>query len=224
MWSDLLCDYQIFCKVSLKFVEEIWSYCIYIKLGIFWMFTILPMFFEHVQCSKTSWFIFKQKKLSFNHHIKEKLAKVMHGINVMRKLSNLLSRQSFVTIYKPFTRPHLDYRDNLWPMIEFAREMKACSIMLLIQKMVQSKEHFKQNHIKNLGWNPLSSDCECFVLYIKLNHLAYQSICLILFPKKTSLTMLIQPQSYLLQNWFFFFKKLFSFCNKWMEQAQFQNL
>ena len=115
-------------------------------------------FFEHVQCSKTYWFIFKQKKLSFNHHIKEKLAKVMHGINVMRKLSNLHSRQSFVTIYKPFTRPHLDYGDNLWPMIEFVREIKACSIMLLIQKMVQSKEHFKQNHIKNLDWNPLSSD------------------------------------------------------------------
>ena len=48
LWSDLLHDYQIFCKVSLKFVKKNWSYWIYIKLGIFWMFTILPMFFEHV--------------------------------------------------------------------------------------------------------------------------------------------------------------------------------
>ena len=64
------------------------------------------------------------------------------------------------------------------------------------------KRDFKQNHIKHLDWNPLSSDhgLECFVLYIKLNHLAYQSICLILFLKKISVTMLIQPQSYLLQN------------------------
>ena len=30
--------YQFFCKVSLKFVKGIWSYCIYIKLGFFWMF------------------------------------------------------------------------------------------------------------------------------------------------------------------------------------------
>ena len=49
LWSDLLHNYQIFCKISLKFVKEIWSHCIYIKLGIFWMFTVLPMFFEHVQ-------------------------------------------------------------------------------------------------------------------------------------------------------------------------------
>ena len=48
MWSDLLHNYQIFCKISLKFVKEIWSYCIYIKLSIFWVFTILPKLFEHV--------------------------------------------------------------------------------------------------------------------------------------------------------------------------------
>ena len=28
-------NYQFFWKISLKFVKEIWSYCIYIKLGIF---------------------------------------------------------------------------------------------------------------------------------------------------------------------------------------------
>ena len=48
LWSDLLYNYLFFCKISLNFVKEIWSYCIYIKLSIFWMFTILPMFFEHV--------------------------------------------------------------------------------------------------------------------------------------------------------------------------------
>ena len=70
-------------------------------------------------------------------------------------------------------------------------------------KMVQSKEHFKQNHIKNLGWNPLSSDhgLERFVLYIKLNHLSYQSICLILFLKKpVSLCSFNRIHIHLLQN------------------------
>ena len=34
--SDLLHDYQIFCKVSLKFVKETWRYCIYIyQIGYF---------------------------------------------------------------------------------------------------------------------------------------------------------------------------------------------
>ena len=51
LWSDLLHNYQIFCKISLKFVREIWSYYIYIKLSIFWMFTTLSMSFEHVHIS-----------------------------------------------------------------------------------------------------------------------------------------------------------------------------
>ena len=52
MWLDLLHNYLFFCKISLKFVKEIWNYCIYIKLSIFWIFTILPIFFEHVQLDK----------------------------------------------------------------------------------------------------------------------------------------------------------------------------
>ena len=44
LWLDLLHYYQFFCKISLKFVKEIWSYFIYIKLSIFCMFSILPMF------------------------------------------------------------------------------------------------------------------------------------------------------------------------------------
>ena len=43
LWLDLLHYYQFLCKMSLKFVKEIWSCFIYIKLSIFWMFSILPM-------------------------------------------------------------------------------------------------------------------------------------------------------------------------------------
>ena len=32
----MLHNYQFFCKIPLKFVQEIWSYCIFIKLTIFW--------------------------------------------------------------------------------------------------------------------------------------------------------------------------------------------
>ena len=44
--SDFLYNYKYSCKHSSKYFKEIWSYCIYIKLGSFWIFTILPMFFE----------------------------------------------------------------------------------------------------------------------------------------------------------------------------------
>ena len=65
-----------------------------------------------------------------------------------------------------------------------------------IKRAFQTKPH-QEFGLESLKFRPW---LECFVLYIKLNHLAYQSICLILFLKKISVTMLIQPQSYLLQN------------------------
>ena len=35
-------------------------------------------------------------------------------IGLLKKLSNLLPRQAFVTIYKAFVRPHLHYGDVLY--------------------------------------------------------------------------------------------------------------
>ena len=46
LWLDLLHYYQFFCKISLKFVKEIWCYFICIKLSIFWMFSIVYMFWN----------------------------------------------------------------------------------------------------------------------------------------------------------------------------------
>ena len=85
--------------------------------------------------------LFLDEKLNFNHLVNEKLAKATNGINVIRKLSNFLPRHSLVTIYKSFVRPHLDYGDmtmrhesmtNL-TVTYFTRELKVCSIMLLLQ-------------------------------------------------------------------------------------------
>ena len=52
-------------------------------------------------------------KLNYNTHIKEKLSKVYKGIGLLRNLFNKLPRQTTVTIYKTFTRPHLDYADTV---------------------------------------------------------------------------------------------------------------
>ena len=43
------------------------------------------------------------------NHIKEKISKANKGIGILRKLYNVLPRNSLTTIYKSFIRPHLDY-------------------------------------------------------------------------------------------------------------------
>ena len=54
------------------------------------------------------------EKLNFNTHIKEKIAKANKGIGIIRKLTHVLPRESLVTIYKSFVRPHIDYGDIIY--------------------------------------------------------------------------------------------------------------
>ena len=54
------------------------------------------------------------EKLNFNTHIKEKIAKANKGIGIIRKLAHVLPRESLVTIYKSFVRPHIDYGDIIY--------------------------------------------------------------------------------------------------------------
>ena len=49
------------------------------------------------------------EKLNFNHHVKEKIAKA----NIC-KSAHVLPRQSLLTRYKSFIRPHLDYGDMIY--------------------------------------------------------------------------------------------------------------
>ena len=53
-------------------------------------------------------------KLSYEHHLKFVLNKVKKTIGLLRKFQQILSRQSLITIYKLFIRPHLDYRDIVY--------------------------------------------------------------------------------------------------------------
>ena len=54
------------------------------------------------------------EKLNFNTHIKEKIAKANKGIGIICKLAHVLPRESLVTIYKSFVRPHIDYGDIIY--------------------------------------------------------------------------------------------------------------
>ena len=56
--------------------------------------------------------LYLDEKLNFSHNIKEKISKAYRGIGVVKKLQNDFPRQSLLTIYKSFIRPHLDYGDE----------------------------------------------------------------------------------------------------------------
>ena len=47
-------------------------------------------------------------------HIKDKLNKTYFGVGKIKRLRDILSRDSLVTIYKSCIRPHLDYGDVIY--------------------------------------------------------------------------------------------------------------
>ena len=53
-------------------------------------------------------------KLNFQEHLSNVLSNVNKTIGLLWKLQALLPRQSLVTVYKTFIRPHLDYGDIIY--------------------------------------------------------------------------------------------------------------
>ena len=53
-------------------------------------------------------------KLTFKKHIKDKLNKAYFGVGKIKRLRDILARDSLVTIHKSFIRPHLDYGDAIY--------------------------------------------------------------------------------------------------------------
>ena len=53
--------------------------------------------------------IYLDQKLNFSRHIKEKILKANKVIGILKKLHNVLPRNSLITIYKSFIRLDLDY-------------------------------------------------------------------------------------------------------------------
>ena len=47
-------------------------------------------------------------------HFKMIINKVNKTIGLLRKLQNILPRSTLLTIYKSFTRPHIDYGDIIY--------------------------------------------------------------------------------------------------------------
>ena len=59
--------------------------------------------------TKTHLGMILDNKLDFSLHLKNVQRKVNKTITVIRKLQNILPRESLITVYKSFIRPHLDY-------------------------------------------------------------------------------------------------------------------
>ena len=53
-------------------------------------------------------------KMSYSHHLDEKISKANQGIGVIRRLYHYLPRKALLQIYKSFIRPHLDYCDVIY--------------------------------------------------------------------------------------------------------------
>ena len=53
-------------------------------------------------------------KFSYEHHLKSVLNRVKKTIGLLRKFQQILLRQSLITIYKSFIRPHSDYGDIVY--------------------------------------------------------------------------------------------------------------
>ena len=58
--------------------------------------------------------MFVDSKLDFKEHIQNMLNKVSKTIGLLHKLQKILPRLSLITIYKPFIRSHLGYRDIIY--------------------------------------------------------------------------------------------------------------
>ena len=54
------------------------------------------------------------EKLNFDDHIQSKISKWNKFIGIIKRLSRAFPSDAFITIYKSFIRPHLDYADIIY--------------------------------------------------------------------------------------------------------------
>ena len=88
------------------------------------------------------------EKFNFKEHLKEKMSKAYKGIANLRKLQNIIPRNSLLTICKSLIRPHIDYGDtiyhqpnngSLYQKIEFIQYQAAQAVTSAIHWSSQTK-------------------------------------------------------------------------------------
>ena len=90
------------------------------------------------------------------------MTKAMKGIGAIKRLSKMLPRHSFLTIYKSFVRPHLDYGDTLYDQPnnkKFCQKMRLFNTMLLWPLQVPSSQIKQQIRLRISSLDGGSEDC-----------------------------------------------------------------
>ena len=90
--------------------------------------------------------MYLDETLNFNLYIKEKMSKALKGTGIIKKLSKSLPWHSFVTKYKSFVRPQLDYGGIIYdqPSNEsFTQKIERIEYNATLQLQVPSKEHLR---------------------------------------------------------------------------------
>ena len=102
--------------------------------------------------------MYLDENLNFNTNINEKIAKANKVIGIICKLACVIPRESFITIYKSFVKPHIDYGDIIYDqpnndsfckMIERVQYNAALAVTVAIKGTSQLKIY------KELGFESL---------------------------------------------------------------------
>ena len=102
--------------------------------------TLSQIFFSNVPVFRASFQkhlgIYLDENAIFNHHIKQKMAKAIKEIGVIKRLNRMLPRHSLLTTYRSFVRLHLDYGDMLYDQ---SNNKSLCQKIETVQSTVHLK-------------------------------------------------------------------------------------
>ena len=83
-----------------------------------------PVYFNNVEVASCETHkhlgLLLDKRLAFDRHVEEMILRANKGIGLITRLRRYLPRNSLLTIYEAFIRPHLDYGDVVYDYPENA--------------------------------------------------------------------------------------------------------
>ena len=143
--------------------------------------------------------VYLDSKLNFSKHIKEKVAKAMKGITLLRYLSKYVDRNVLSLSYKMYIRPHLDYGDvlyhnqraDLMDLVERVQYKAA----LIISGCWQGTSRVKL--YDELGWESLSDRrwLRRLTIFYKIKNGLAPSYLIDHIPKRNAINMVLRNQN-----------------------------
>ena len=122
------------------------------------------------------------EKLTFSHHLQDKISKANKGIGVIKRLYNYLPRGSLLTIYKSYIRPHLDYGDVIYDQPHndsFCRMIESVQYNAALAITGAIKGSSRERLYQELGLESLSDRrWSSFLILLPAIH---QTICMLFY-------------------------------------------